>query len=218
MAFRSPEYFATFVKIVNPMRIRLIPGIVFLLFIVLISACSTSIHTSSWKAKGVNLKEYKSYAWVVPGDTTLGHRRDDKLYGGSIQYLADVQLKAKGMAVDTHSPDAVFMFDTRLEDHVRYSQSPTVSVGVGVATGPGYYGGPGYYVGGSVPVAGGEITTSYYKQGTLVIEMYDLKTHKLLWRGWASTELDYATDMDYTLRKAIKDIFVYLPIKHKTGS
>ncbi|MBL7851782.1 MAG: DUF4136 domain-containing protein [Cyclobacteriaceae bacterium] len=199
------------------MRIHPIVGSVFLFLIVLLSACSSGIHTSSWRAKGVDLKVYKSYAWVVPGDTTLGHRRDDKLYGGSIQYLADTELKAKGMTVDTHSPDAVFMFDTRLEDHVRYSQSPSVSVGFGVA-GPAYYGGPGYYVGGSVPVAGGEVTTSYYKQGTLVIEMYDLKTKKILWRGWANKELDYSTDMDYTLRKAIHDIFVYLPIKHKPGS
>ncbi len=199
------------------MRIRLIPGIVFLILLALLSGCSSGIHTSSWKAKGVDLKAYKSYAWVVPGDTTLGHRRDDKLYGGSIQYLADTELKAKGMTVDTQGPDAVFMFDTRLEDHVRYSQSPTVSVGFGVGA-PGYYGGPGYYMGGSVPVAGGEVTANYYKQGTLVIEMYDLKTQKLLWRGWAMKDLDYSTDMDYTLRKAIHDIFVYLPIKHKTGS
>lgn len=183
----------------------------------LLASCSGGLHTSSWKAKGVDLKAYKSYAWIVPGDTTLGHRRDDKLYAGSIQYLADTELKAKGMAVDTHQPDAVFMFDTRLEDHIRYTQSPTVSVGFGVGA-PGYYGGPGYYMGGSVPVAGGEVTANYYKQGTLVIEMYDLKTHKLLWRGWAVKELDYSTDMDYTLRKAVHDIFMYLPIKHKSGT
>jgi hypothetical protein len=183
----------------------------------LLASCADGIHTSSWTAKGANLKSYKSYAWIVPGDSTLGHRRDDKLYGGTIQYVADTELKAKGMTVDTQQPDAVFIFDTRLEDHVRYTQSPTVSVGVGVGS-PGYYGGPGYYVGGSVPVAGGEITADYFKQGTLVIEMYDLKTQKLLWRGWATKDIDNSTDMDYTLRKAIHNIFIYLPIKHKKVS
>lgn len=192
---------------------------VFLLFAVSIvfASCSNGIHTSSWKAKGVDLKAYKSYAWVVPGDSVLGRRRDDKLYGGTIQYLADTELKAKGMVVNTQQPDAVFMFDTRLEDHVQYSQSPSVSVGVGVGS-PGYYGGPGYYVGGMVPVAGGDITATYYKQGTLVIEMYDLKTQKLLWRGTASKDLDQSTDINYTLTKAIHDLFIYLPIKHKSGS
>ena len=189
----------------------------FLIVIFLFSSCADGVHTSSWKAKGVNLKTYKSYAWIVPGDTTLGHRRDDKLYAGAIQTLADVELKAKGMVVDTQQPDVVFMFDTRLEDHVRYTQSPQVSVGFGVGS-PGYYGGPGYYMGGMVPVAGGEVTANYYKQGTLVIEMYDLKTQKKLWSGWARKELDHTTDMDYTIRKAVHDIFMYLPIKHKTGT
>lgn len=192
------------------------PTVFILFFSALLVSCSSSTKTSSWKAKGVDLKPYKSYAWLAPGDTTLGLRRDDKLYAGTIQQAADAELQKKGMVVDTQNPDAVFIFDTRLEDHVRYSQSPTVSVGVGVGVGaPGYYGGPGYYMGGSVPVAGGEITADYYKQGTLIIDMYDLKTNKLLWRGFAKKDIDYTTDMDYTLRKAIHDIFIYLPIKHK---
>ncbi len=182
----------------------------------LLSSCAEGIHTSSWKAKGVDLKAYKSYAWVAPGDSALGSRRDDKLFGGTIQTVADGELKAKGFVVNTQAPDAVFMFDTRLEDHVRYTQSPSVSVGFGVGS-PGYYGAPGYYMGGMVPVAGGDVTASYYKQGTLVIEMYDLKTSKLLWRGWASKELDETTDINYLLRKAIHDIFIYLPVKHKTN-
>lgn len=195
-------------------------SIKFLFFVgvagIMLSSCADGIHTSSWKAKGVDLKAYRSYAWVAPGDTALGNRRDDKLYGGSIQSYADQELKAKGFAVNTQSPDAVFMFDTRLEDHVRYSQSPSVSVGFGVGS-PGYYGAPGYYMGGTVPVAGGEVTASYFKQGTLIIEMYDLKTGKLLWRGWAAKDLDETVEMDLLLRKAVHDIFIYLPVKHKTN-
>lgn len=189
----------------------------FLLGSFIVCSCADGVHTSSWKAKGVNLKNYKSYAWIAPGDSVLGHRRDDKLYAGSIQTLSDLELKNKGMVVDTHQPDVLFMFDTRLEDHVRYTQSPQVSVGFGVGS-PGYYGGPGYYMGGTVPVAGGEVTANYYKQGSLIIEMYDFKTQKVVWRGWAKKELDYSTDMDYTIRKAVHDIFMYLPIKVKTGS
>jgi hypothetical protein len=215
MTFRYAEYFATFVKIVNLTNTMPIKPVVFiLLFAALLISCSSGTKVSSWKAKGVDLKAYKSYAWLAPGDTVLGHRRDDKLFAGTIQQATDAELKKKGMVVDTHSPDAVFIFDTRLEDHVRYSQSPTVSVGVAVGS-PGYYGGPGYYAGGSVPIAGGEITADYYKQGTLIIDMYDLKTNKLLWRGWATRDIDYSTDVDYTIRKAIHDMFYYLPIKHK---
>lgn len=188
-------------------------------FVVIISgiccSCSSELKTSSWRAKGVDLKQYKSYAWLAPGDTSFNRRRDDKLYAGTIVQAADAELKKKGMTVNTQSPDAVFIFDTHLEDHVHYTQSPTVSVGVGVGMAPGYYGGPGYYMGGTVPVAGGEVTANYVKQGTLIIEMYDLKTNKLIWKGWASKELDYTSDVNYILRKSIRDIFIYLPIKVK---
>lgn len=183
----------------------------------ILSSCGAGIKTSSWKANGVNLKDYQSYAWIAPGDSTLGHRRDDKLYAGTIQHFADEELKNKGFKVDNQNPQAVFMFDTRLEDHVRYTQSPTVGVGVAVVGNPGYYGAPSYYMGGMIPVAGGDVTTSYYKQGTLIIEMYDLKTSKLLWKGWASKDIDETTDVNYLLQKAIHDIFFYLPVKHKTN-
>jgi Domain of unknown function (DUF4136) len=191
-----------------------IKPIVFLFLSAGILGSCGAVKTSSFTSKGVDLKAYKSYAWISPTDTTLNPRRDDKLYGGTIQQAADMELQKKGMVVDTHSPDAVFIFDTRLEDHVRYSQSPSVAVGVGVGY-PGYYGGPGYYAGGYVPVVQGEVKADYYKQGTLIIEMYDFKTQKLLWRGWGTRDIDYTTDMDYTIRKAIHDVFFYLHIKHK---
>ena len=178
-------------------------------------SCSSELKTSSWRAKGVDLKQYKSYAWLAPGDTSFNRRRDDKLFAGTIQQASDTELQGKGMVANTTSPDAVFIFDTHLEDHVNYTQSPSVSVGVGVGMAPGYYGGPGYYMGGMVPVAGGEVTANYVKQGTLIIEMYDLKTNKLVWKGWGSKELDYTSDVNYILRKAIHNIFIYLPIKHK---
>ena len=170
-------------------------------------SCSEGIHTSSWKAKGVDLKKYKTYAWVAPGDTALNGRRDDKLFAGTIQNAADNELRKKGMVMDVNSPDAVFMFDTHLEDRLKYSQSPTLTMGVG-------FGGPGYYVGGYAPVAGGQITASPYKEGFLVIEMFDLKTKQSVWRGYANKSLDDSSDITAIIQTAVHNIFVYLPIKH----
>lgn len=147
----------------------------------ILSSCGSGIKTTSWKAAGVNLKDYQSYAWIAPGDSILGHRPDDKLYAGTIRHYADEEL------------------------------------GVAAVGNPGYYGAPSYYMGGMIPVAGGDVTTRYYKQGTLIIGMYDLKTTRLLWRGWASKDIDETTDVNYLLQEAIHDIFFYLPVKHKTN-
>ena len=184
--------------------------VVFIFLVIAVAtSCSNGIHTSSWRAKGVDLKKFKSYAWLAPGDSALNTRRDDKLYAGTIQAVANESLKHKGMILKSDNPDAIFMFDTRLEDHMKYTQSPTLSVGVG-------YGGPGYYVGGMAPVAGGEITAEAYQKGMLIIEMYDVQTRELVWRGTAASALDYRSDIVAIIRKAVKDLFIYLPIHVKT--
>ncbi len=173
------------------------------------NACTQAAHSTSWKAKGVDFNKYKSYAWLAPGDSALNTRRDDKLYAGSIQYESNLALKKKGMVLKTEEPDAIFMFDTLLENHVKYTQAPTLSVGVA-------YGGPGYYVGGMVPVAGGQITADPYQKGILIIYMFDVQSRQLIWQGAASGSIDYSTDVGAIIKKGCHDIFFYLPIKHKS--
>lgn len=173
----------------------------------LLSGCGGTQY-SSWKAKGVDFNKYTSYAWIAPGDSMVSNRRDDKLYAGTIMDASNQELSRKGMIIDSHNPDVLFTFDTRLENMVRYQQAPTMSVGMG-------FGGPGYYVGGMAPVAGGQISAIPYSEGMLIIEMHDRNTGQVLWRGTAQSELDNTTDVIAVIRKACKDIFFYLPIKHK---
>lgn len=174
----------------------------------LLSACSGGIQSYSYKAKGVDLKKYKSYAWAKPADAEDEKRKDDKIYGGLILQLSNEELQKKGFVLNTDQPDAVFIFDTRIEDRITYSQTPQVSVGFG-------FGGPGYYGGFAAPVAGGDIVQNVTQQGMLYIEMYDTQTKKLLWRGWAQEEITYKNDIEADIRTAVKHIFMRLPVKHK---
>jgi hypothetical protein len=175
----------------------------------LITSCSSNGITShSVKTKGADLKKYKSYAWMKPADAEEEVRKDDKLYGKLILQLCNEELSKKGFVLDTENPDAVFMFDTHVEDRVSYSTTPQVSVGFG-------FGGPGYYGGVSAPVAGGDLVQHDYQQGMMVIEMYDTKTQKLLWRGWAEEKITMNNDIEADIRTATKHIFMRLGVKHK---
>ena len=176
---------------------------------VLFSSCSSSGLTShSVKTKGVDLKKYKTYAWAKPADAEEEVRKDDKLYGKLILELCNEELVKKGFVLNTENPDAVFMFDTRVEDRVAYSQTPQMSVGFG-------FGGPGYYGGFAAPVAGGDLIQHNYQQGMMFIEMYDTKTQKVLWKGWAEKKLTYESDVESDIRTAVKHIFMRLGVKHK---
>jgi hypothetical protein len=173
-----------------------------------VSCSSTGVTSHSVKSKGVDLKKYKTYAWVKPADAEEEVRKDDKLYGKLILQLCNEELSKKGFVLDTENPDAVFLFDTRVEDRVNYSQTPQVSVGFG-------FGGPGYYGGFAAPVAGGELVQHNYQQGMMFIEMYDTKTQKVLWKGWAEKKLTYESDVEADIRTAVKHIFMRLGVKHK---
>jgi len=155
-----------------------------------------------------NFDQYKTYAWLTPGDSVLNGPRRDKLFAGSIMHAANTELANKGLTMTSDNPDAVFIFSTDVRDRTKYSQSPTLSIGVGVA-------GPGYYVGGYAPVAGGEITETTVTDGALIFDMFDGKTGKLVWSGGVKKTFGIADDLEKIIGDYAKRIFKKLPIKHK---
>ena len=143
-------------------------------------ALSLSTQAQSAKAdyySQVDFNKFKTYAWLAPGDSVLNRYRSDKLYAGAINLAANQALATIGLKQDAENPDAIFMYYTGVEEITKYSQSPTLSVGVGVA-------GPGYYVEGSAPVAGGKITATTVEDGTMKFVMYDTETKKWYGRVW----------------------------------
>lgn len=177
-------------------------------------ALTTSVMTSMAQKVTVDydskadFKKYKTYAWLAPGDSVLNRYRADKLFGGTILYFANQELKSKGLKMDTLKPDAIFVFGTKVDEITKYSQSATLSVGVGVA-------GPGYYVGGSAPVAGGKITATTVEEGLLSYAMYDTQTTKLVWTGNVEKTFKMSDALQKIIGDATKKIFKKLPIKPK---
>ena len=155
-----------------------------------------------------DFKKFKTYAFLAPGDSVLNRYRKDKLYGGTIVYAANHELKSRGLAMDTLKPDAVFMFYTTVEEITTYSQSATLSVGVGIH---GYY--PGYYVGASVPVAGGKITANVEEDGALKYVMFDTHTGKLAWSGMLEKTFELTEDVEKIVLDATVKIFKKFPLK-----
>lgn len=155
-----------------------------------------------------DFKKIKTYAWLAPGDSVLNRYRSDKLYGGTIMHAANQELNSRGLKGDTLDPDAIFVFYTSVEEITTYSQSATLSLGVGVA-------GPGYYVAGSAPVAGGQITVSTEEDGILKYVMYDTETRKLIWSGMVEKQFKMSDDIEKILTDYTAKIFKKYPLKKK---
>src|SRR5688572_26992382 len=101
-----------------------------LLTSVILASCSGGLQTFSDRDIHVDLKKYKTYAWIAPGDTVLNRRRRDKIYGDLIVSSSNAELKKKGMTIDISQPDALFMYESGIDEKIQYTQAPTVSVGV----------------------------------------------------------------------------------------
>jgi hypothetical protein len=155
---------------------------------------------------GTDFKKFKTYAWLAPGDSVLNRYRRDKLYGGSITYAANQELTSRGLKLDSLNPDAIFVFYTTREEITTYSQTPQLSVGIGVA-------GPGYYVGGMAPVAGGDIIATTKQEGELKYAMYDTETKKLVWTGQATKTFKLTEDVHKLVVDYTAKIFKKFPVK-----
>jgi hypothetical protein len=181
----------------------------------LLSSCSYAIKVSTFKEEGINLSNYKTYAWAAPGDTTLNTLRDDKIFAAVIVNAADVELKKKGMKVDNQNPDVVFIFDSKIEEQVVYRESTSPNPWLGYSGyGYGYgYMGPGYYMGtNNLTTFHTETHSTLIDQGMLGYTMYDRKTGKLLWRGVATQKISKNPDIEKSIKKATKNIFAKLRI------
>ena len=160
------------------------------------------------QSNSTDFKKFKTYAWLAPGDSVLNRYRSDKLYGGYIVYAANKELAARGMKVDTLRPDAIFVFYTSVEEITTYSQSATLSMGVGVA-------GPGYYVSGSAPIAGGKITETIEEDGVLKYVMYDTETKDMVWTGMVEKRFKLTEDVEKIISDYTVKIFKKYPVKKK---
>lgn len=182
-----------------------------LLSLIAIITLGTTLHGQSVisdQNTKTDFKKFKTYAWLAPGDSVLNRYPKNKLFAGYIIYSANKELTSRGLKMDTLKPDAIFVFYTSVEEITVYSQSATLSVGVGVA-------GPGYYVSGYAPVAGGKITESIEEDGMLKYVMFDTETREMVWTGMVEKRFKITDDVEKLIADYTVKIFKKYPGKKK---
>lgn len=123
-----------------------------------------------------NFSQYKTYSWqeIKPANS---------LWDARIKSAVDAQLAAKGW-IQVASGGDVAVVAIKTTQAQRTLQ--TFYDGMGGGWGWRRFGGGGF----------GESTTTEqdYKEGTLVVDMYDAKTKQLIWRGSAQDTLSDKED------------------------
>src|SRR6266403_4260704 len=139
-----------------------------------------------------NFAQYKTYSWqeIKPGAS---------LWDSRIKDAVNAQLEAKGLAQVADGGDIAIVA-------IKTSQTQRTLQTFYDGLGGGWrWRGMGGF---------GQSTTTEqdYKQGTLVVDLYDAKTKQLIWRGSAQDTLsDKATKNEKNLDKGVAKMFKAFP-------
>lgn len=141
-----------------------------------------------------NFQSYKTYSW-------LKVQTGDSLWDERLQQDVDAQLAGKGWTkLDSGADAMVSAFrSTRDEDSLQ-----TYYDGFGGGWGWRGFGGTGLAT----------TNTIVTKVGNIVVDIFDAKTQKLLWRGTDSDDLSSNTDKNIQkLQKDLEGMFKHFPPK-----
>jgi hypothetical protein len=131
---------------------------------------------------------YKTYAWVQ-GTPAPNPLNEDRLHEA-----VDARLSGRGLAMNTTAPDVVVT--THVTTKERQELVPN-----GFGYGP-WWGG-GY----------GAASVETYIDGTLIVDLYDASTKKMVWRGVATaTASDKPSKNAAKMNKALDKMFEKFPI------
>ncbi|WP_351189675.1 DUF4136 domain-containing protein [Shewanella sp. TB4-MNA-CIBAN-0142] len=170
-----------------------------------LSACSTLKSTSDFDPS-VSFEQYKTYSWVEKKNEDAGYHLDG-LMDQRVRAAVETQLSQKGISkANKQNADLLVNYITKVDKKINID---TFNSNFGYNP---YYG-PRWGFGGSLH---SETTVREYDVGTLMVDLVDNKTGKLIWRGTvADTVREQSTPEERinTINQAIGTVMMNYPPK-----
>ncbi|ASU32459.1 DUF4136 domain-containing protein [Mucilaginibacter xinganensis] len=146
-----------------------------------------------------NLSNYHTFAWMPPSDKSMANSEAD----AKIKDATTTALVAKGLRLSQRNPDLIVSYTSKVGRGARTNYySPNYYGGYyggwggwGLGLGYGYgWGGfyrPYYYAYGAPFAYGGPTYAEkeHFKEGTLIIDLIDVNTRRIVWRGFGVGEV-----------------------------
>jgi hypothetical protein len=160
-----------------------------------LSGCA-SLKVDSFLERGADLNQYRSYAWGPADRWSTGDPRLDNntVFGNRVRSQVEKHLTTKGLELTASTLPDLF-----LHYHISVSQRIDVRT-LDNASPPTEDSGPSVFV---------------YDAGTLVIEVLDARSARVLWRGWAEGSFEGLIDdqalLEARVDQAVQQILQRLP-------
>ena len=158
-----------------------------------LAGCAT-MRLNTYAARGFDVNAYRTYKWAPGDQLATGDPRLDNnpFFAERLQAAVDQQLAARGFEKMTSE-----RADLLLHYHARVEQQLDVR-----AADPPYD-----YC--------DDCESSVYDAGTIMLDLVDAPTSRLVWRGWAEGSIEGAIDdqklMEERIDEAVAKILARLP-------
>ena len=187
------------------MKVR--SGVVVLATLALIACATQGAKIRSNSDAAVDFSQYRSFAFVSPLGTDRANY--ESLVSRALKKAARRELEARGLVYEETSPDLLVNFSGRLDEKLRVSPSPSLTVGMG------YYGyRHGIY--GTWPLYH-ETDVDQYTQGTLNVDIVDARRKQMVWEGVAVGRVTEKTqsNAEAAIHRVMPEIFARFPLARR---
>lgn len=173
-------------------RHRVAPLVLFALWAPAIAGCAAR-SVQAYLETGADLSRYQRYAWGPADRAATGDPRLDnnEIFQDRVRAAVERQLAIKGYEKSAGgAPDLLVHYHASVEQRIDLTNAE-----------------------GSQPCPG--CKPFIYEAGTLVIDLVDARTKRLLWRGWSEGNVEGVIDnqrwMEERIDEAVKRIVEKLP-------
>jgi hypothetical protein len=165
----------------------------------LAASCATTMTVSSHVERGLDFAKFRTYEWGPADALPTGDPRLDgnPFFKDHVQGAVEKQLAGRGLGLVTPgaSPDLLIHYHANITRRLDANRLDRAY---------------GYCYADGCP--GGVIE---YEAGTLVLDIIDASTSKLIWRGWAQNSVEDMLDnpavMAATIEQAVTRMLQKLP-------
>jgi hypothetical protein len=165
---------------------RLLPSAV-LVSALALTACATAISVSSHVERGLDFSRYRSFAWGPADALPTGDPRLDQnpFFKDQVQGAVEKQLALHGIPVTVGDADLLIHYHANITRRIDPNQADRAY---------------GYCASGDCAPMQVD-----YEAGTLVLDLIDARTNRLVWRGWAQNSVEDLLHDPDRMAKAIQD-------------
>ena len=147
--------------------------------------CSSISVTQDYDSEA-DFQSYYTFDWVPRPTTDVSANaqqamQHNTLLDGRIKKAVNTQLTAKGMTQTPNSPDILLVYHVGSQDKINVTDW-------------------GYSYGGYWGYGGRNVDVYSYTQGTLIVDLIDASTKKLVWRGTATGTIDPGASSEQRVR------------------